>query len=55
MFLDKLKKYLQKYNVLWLIRNVATFFNPKSAKKKMHLKMSAVEVVCCKWLPNITD
>ena len=21
----------------------------------MHLKMSSAEVVCCKWLPNITD
>ena len=23
--------------------------------KKMHLKMSSAEVVCCKYLPNITD
>ena len=22
---------------------------------KMHLKISAAEVVCCKYLPNITD
>ena len=29
--------------------------NPQSAKKKMHLKMSSAEVVCCKYLPNITD
>ena len=21
----------------------------------MHLKMPSAEVVCCKWLPNITD
>ena len=21
----------------------------------MHLKMSSAEVLCCKWLPNITD
>ena len=30
-------------------------FNPQSAKKKMHLKMSSAEVFCCKYLPNITD
>ena len=24
-------------------------------RKKMHLKMSSAEVVCCKQLPNITD
>ena len=30
-------------------------FNPKSAKKKMYLKMLSAEVVCCKQLPNITD
>ena len=29
--------------------------NPQSAKKKMHLKMSSAEVVCCKKLPNITE
>ena len=30
--------------------------NPfKSAKKKMHLKMSSAEVVCCKESPNIAD
>ena len=27
----------------------------KSAKKKMHLKMLSAEVICCKYLPNITD
>ena len=25
------------------------------APRKMHLKMSSAEVVCCKYLPNITD
>ena len=25
------------------------------APRKMHLKMSSVEVVCCKYLPGITD
>ena len=29
-------------------------FNPLSAKQKMHQKMSSAEVVCCKYLPNIT-
>ena len=29
--------------------------NPQSAKKKVHLKMSSAEVVCCKELPNIAD
>ena len=29
--------------------------NPQSAKKKMHLKMSSAEVVCCKYLSSITD
>ena len=24
-------------------------------RKKMHLKMSSAEVICCKQLPNITD
>ena len=33
----------------------ATNINPSSAKKKMHLKMSSAEVVCCKYLPSITD
>ena len=28
---------------------------PLKPKKKMHLKMSSAEVVCCKYLPNITD
>ena len=27
----------------------------KAQRKKMHLKMSSVEVVCCKKMPNITD
>ena len=27
----------------------------KAPRKKMHLKMSAAEVVCFKYLPNITD
>ena len=27
----------------------------KAPRKKMHLKMSSAEVVCCKLLPNITD
>ena len=27
----------------------------KTQEKKMHLKMSSAEVVCCKYLPNITD
>ena len=27
----------------------------KAPGKKMHLKMSSAEVVCCKYLPNITD
>ena len=31
------------------------YINPYSAKKKMHLKMLSAEVVCCKYLPNITD
>ena len=48
------------WNVLWVHkRNVSMrhpkHANPLSAKKKMHLKMSSAEVVCCKWLPNITD
>ena len=25
------------------------------APRKMHLKMSSAEIVCCKKLPNITD
>ena len=29
--------------------------NLKAPRKKMHLKMSSAEVVCCKQLPNITD
>ena len=28
---------------------------PLKRQEKMHLKMSSAEVVCCKWLPNITD
>ena len=32
-------QYFGKYCIL---------INPKSAKKKMHLKMSSAEVVCCK-------
>ena len=35
--------------------SVIITFNPYSAKKKMHLKMSPAEVVCCKYLPNIPD
>ena len=27
----------------------------KGPRKKMHLKMSSAEIVCCKKLPNITD
>ena len=27
----------------------------KAPRKKMHLKMSSAEVICCKKLPNITD
>ena len=27
----------------------------KTLRKKMHLKMSSAEVVCCKYLHNITD
>ena len=27
----------------------------KEPRKKMHLKMSSAEVVCCKQLPSITD
>ena len=27
----------------------------KAPRKKMHLKMSSAEVVCCKQSPNITD
>ena len=27
----------------------------KAPRKKMHMKMSSAEVVCCKNLPNITD
>ena len=27
----------------------------KAPRKKMHLKMSSAEVLCCKELPNITD
>ena len=29
-------------------------FTLKAPSKKMHLKMSSAEVVCCKQLPNIT-
>ena len=28
---------------------------PLKRQKKMHLKMSSAEVLCCKKLPNITD
>ena len=31
--------------------NVVLYLKPKSAKKKMHLKMTSAEVVCC----SITD
>ena len=27
----------------------------KAPRKKMHLKMSSAEAVCCKYLPNITE
>ena len=42
---------------LYLCINFAQplLINPYSAKKKMHLKMSSADVVCCKWLPIITD
>ena len=29
--------------------------NLKVPRKKMHLKMSSAEDLCCKYLPNITD
>ena len=30
-------------------------FIPLKCQEKLHLKMSSAEVVCCKYLPNITD
>ena len=30
-------------------------FQPLKRPEKMHIKMSSAEVVCCKYLPNITD
>ena len=42
------------------LRNMKSIFcdallTPKAPRKKIHLKMSSAEVVCCKLLPNITD
>ena len=33
----------------------ARIFLSHKAPRKMHLKMSSAEAVCCKLLPNITD
>ena len=38
----------------WVLDLSFFLINPQSAKKKMHLKMSSAEVVCCKYLPYIT-
>ena len=34
---------------------LGSIINPESAKKKMHLKMSSAEDVCCKKFAYITD
>ena len=44
--------FVDKAQVAENLRHELTLNAPR---KKMHLKMSSAEVVCCKWLPNITD
>ena len=44
---------------LWLLfdanLNTDQMLTLKEPRKKMHLKMSSAVVVCCKYLPSITD
>ena len=45
---------IQQYHFDTLLMYIKILISTLKAPRKMHLKMSSAEVVCCKWLPNIT-
>ena len=46
---------IKTYLINIVCENCFLLLTLKAPRKKMHLKMSSAEVVCCKYLPNITD